>query len=104
MKLRWPKSKTVRLLEEVRGLVQQLVRQGVVEMARIDDLLDSVTELPSIGDSLDAVFAQLQELIAQGQTDPAKLEQAIALVATHKERTKAAILANTPAAPVPPTA
>lgn len=71
----------------------------VKQMASIDDVLASVAELDDINDSLDAVFAQLQELINQGKTDPAKLEEALSIVNTQKERTKAAIVANTPAAP-----
>ena len=68
-------------------------------MASVDEILAAVQELPTINDSLDALFAQLQLLIQQGSTDPAKLQQALDLLNAQKERTKAAILANTPAGP-----
>lgn len=71
-------------------------------MATIDDVLAQLTELPTIADSLDALFVQLQALIAQGSTDPAKLQQALDLIVANKERVKAAIVANTPVAPVTP--
>lgn len=77
--------------------------EGEAKMAKtIDDILNDVAELPSIDDSLDALFAQLQALIAAGQTDPAKLQQASDMITTFKDRTKAAITANTPAAPPTP--
>jgi hypothetical protein len=67
-------------------------------MASIDEILTDVAELPTINDSLDALFVQLQALIEAGKTDPAKLQQAHDLIVAQKERTKAAIVANTPVA------
>jgi biopolymer transport protein ExbB/TolQ len=77
--------------------VRHLTKKEHRIMASIDSILDSVAELTTIGDSLDSLFVELQKLIAQGATDPAKLQQAEDLINLHKERTKAAILANTPA-------
>lgn len=67
-------------------------------MATIDDILREVNELPTINDSLEALFAQLAILIEAGKVDPAKLDDAMAIIVTQKERTKADIVANTPAA------
>jgi hypothetical protein len=72
-----------------------------VLMASADDILNDVAELPTISDSLDSLFVQLAALIEAGKTDPAKLDQAKAIVDTFKDKTKAAIVANTPAAPTP---
>ena len=68
-------------------------------MATIDEVLEGLAELPTIDEGLDAVFAALQQLIAAGQTDPAKLQQALDLITVHKDRVKADIVANTPAQP-----
>jgi len=68
-------------------------------MATLDEVLASLTELPTIEEGLDALFAQLQALIAQGASDPAKIQQALDLIVAHKDAVKAAIVANTPVAP-----
>jgi hypothetical protein len=70
-------------------------------MATVDDILNDVAELPTIEDSMEKVFTELAALIEAGKTDPAKLDQAHALVTTYKDKAKASILANTPAAPTP---
>jgi peptidoglycan hydrolase CwlO-like protein len=82
---------------ELATAVRRLTKKEHRIMADIDSILASVAELTTIGDSLDTLFAQLQALIAQGATDPAKMQQAEDLINAHKERTKAAIVANTPA-------
>ncbi len=87
-----------RKLDSIEWLLTRIFQLEVLEMAPVDDILASVEELPTINDSLDALFAQLQALINQGKTDPAKLQQALDILNTQKERTKAAIVANTPAA------
>jgi hypothetical protein len=77
-----------------------LMAEEVILLSLADDILASVQELPTIDDSLDALFQQLQVLITAGQAgDLAKLQQANDIVSTFKDRTKAAIVANTPAAP-----
>ena len=68
-------------------------------MATDAELLTSVEELPTISASLDELFTILQGLI--GSHDQAKIDQALSIITTFKDNTKAAILANTPAAPVP---
>jgi ABC-type long-subunit fatty acid transport system fused permease/ATPase subunit len=85
-------------LDRVNEKLNVLTKLEAIEMAAIDDILTEVAELPTINDSLDALFAQLQELIKAGGTDPAKLQQALELLTTQKARTKAAIVANTPVA------
>lgn len=70
-------------------------------MATAEDILTDVAELPSIEDSMEQLFVELATLIEQGKTDPAKLDQAHAIVTTFKDKAKAAILANTPQAPTP---
>lgn len=66
-------------------------------MATVDEILVAVEELATINDSLDLLFARLQELIEQGAQGPdaEKLQQALDIINEQKERTKAAILANT---------
>ena len=74
-------------------------------MANIDDILADVSELPTINDSLDALFVQLAQIIADlkagGGLTPeqqAKLDQIDSVVRTQKDRTKKAITDNTPQA------
>lgn len=88
----------VNAFNELATEVRHLTKKEYRIMTDIDSILASVAELTTIGDSLDALFGQLQLLIAQGATDPAKLQQAEDLINAHKDRTKAAIVANTPAA------
>jgi hypothetical protein len=66
-------------------------------VATVDEILVAVEELATINDSLDLLFARLQELIEQGAQGPdaEKLQQALDIINEQKERTKAAILANT---------
>jgi hypothetical protein len=87
-----------RKLDQVLRRLSILSLQGEIEMATIDDMLNELSELPTINDSLDLLFQKLQELIAAGSTDPTKLQDALAIITTQKARTKAAIVANTPAA------
>jgi len=80
------------------GTLDTILSKQEQTLASVDEVLAAVQELPSINDSLDAVFAKLQELITAGQVNPAKLQEALDMVNAQKDRTKAAILANTPAA------
>jgi predicted component of type VI protein secretion system len=84
-------------LDRINEKLNVLTKLEAIQMSGIDDILTEVAELPTINDSLDALFAQLQELIKAGGTDPVKLQQALELITTQKARTKAAIVANTPA-------
>lgn len=86
-------------LDWIRRMLLKILTMEVYQVLTIDDILNDVSELPTINDSLDALFAQLQALIEAGKTDPAKLQQAHDLISAQKERTKAAIVANTPAIP-----
>jgi hypothetical protein len=90
------------LLEVLVNLTARLVRGEIRLMATVDQILEGLAELPTIDEGLDAVFAALQTLIQQGKQDPAKLDQALSLLTTHKDRVKADIVANTPEAPVTP--
>jgi hypothetical protein len=87
-----------RKLDRILAKLNVITKLEAIEMAAIDDLLTEVGELDDINDSLDMVFAKLQELITAGGTDPAKLQEALTIITTQKARTKAAIVANTPAA------
>lgn len=86
------------------NIVSKMLKQEAQIMATLDAVLADVSELPTINDSLDAVFAQIATLIAQlkaGGITPAQqaqIDQIDQLVNTQKDRTKAAIVANTPAA------
>lgn len=87
-----------RKLDLLLSATGAILRREQVIMASIDDILNDVAELPTINDSLDSLFVQLQALIEAGKTDPAKLQLAHDLIVAQKERTKSAIVANTPAA------
>jgi len=91
----------MRELCELNRKVDLLLGMEDVIMATVDQILADVAELPDIEDSMEKLFVQLAALIEAGKTDPAKLDQAHALVTTFKDKAKAAILANTPAAPTP---
>lgn len=91
----------MRELCELNRKMDLIMGMEDVIMATVDDILTDVAELPDIEDSMEKLFTQLADLIAAGKTDPAKLDQAHALVTTFKDKAKAAILANTPAAPTP---
>ena len=93
-------TRVERKIDRLTKLVRALLTAEIHIMALIDDVLDDVAELPTISDSLDKLFAALAPLIASG--DPVKLKQAKDMIDTFKDRTKAAIVANTPAA-TPPT-
>ena len=100
-----PESSQGSRFDKIEALLQVLITKENKIMASIDDVLAQVSELPSINDSLDQVFAKLQELIVAGGADPAKLQQALDMIVAQKERTKAAIVANTPASgETPPSA
>jgi hypothetical protein len=93
------------LHRQVHGLrdeLRRLTRRELHMERTMDDLLTEMRELPTLDESLDALFALLAPLIQAGKTDPAKLDEAFALVTAHKEKVKADILANTPAAQEPP--
>ena len=73
--------------------------------AALDNLTASVSEIPSIEDSIESTFTQLSQMIADlknTNTDPAALAaiaSATEIVNATAARAKAAITANTPAAP-----
>jgi hypothetical protein len=87
-----------RKLDRILAKLNVITKLEAIQMSAVDDLLTEVGELDDINDSLDMVFAKLQELITAGGTDPAKLQEALTIITTQKARTKAAIVANTPAA------
>lgn len=89
-------------LDRLIALAKTTIKGEVFILANIDEVLASIEEMPSINDSLDALFLKLQDLIVAGNSNPAKLQQALDLLTTNKDRTKAAIVANTPVDPVPP--
>lgn len=90
---------TLSAVLRLKKAVRRITYLEAYQMATIDEILTQVSELDDINDSLDALFVQLQALIQQGQQDPAKLQEALDIIVAQKERTKTAILANTPAAP-----
>lgn len=87
-------------LVEINQKLDLILTKEIQQMATIDDILREVNELPDINASLEALFARLAGLIGSG--DPTKMQQALDILVTQKDRTKADILANTPAAPPTP--
>lgn len=89
-----------RALAEINQKLDLILTKEIQQMATIDDILREVNELPDINASLEALFARLAGLIGSG--DPTKMQQALDILVAQKDRTKADILANTPAAPPTP--
>jgi hypothetical protein len=83
----------------IEGSLHRIIHKENRNMAKIEDVLLELRELPTIDASLDALFALLAPLVEAGKTDAAKLDEALALITTHKDAVKADIVANTPAQP-----
>lgn len=94
----------------LRSLIITLTAKVNKLMATVDDLVSDVAAQKTVIDGLDTLLANIAAQIAalkSSQTDPdtaAKIDALHASVTENTGRIQADIVANTPAAPTPPTA
>lgn len=72
-------------------------------MAKIDEVIAEVQEEASVIDSAVTLLRNIKALLDAAGTDPAKLDQLKVMIDANTEKLAAAVVENTPAAPVPPT-
>jgi len=100
-------------IEAALGQILAALKSAAVKeeqfMTTVDEALqaisDNVSEMPTINDSLEALFKEIAALVvslkgaALTADQQTRLDTLNALVTSQKERTKSDILANTPQAP-----
>jgi hypothetical protein len=94
------------VLMDVRAKVDQLIAAQAAneakEMAFEDDILAKIAAQKTVDDGVAVLLGQLTGLIKSNPgPDPVKQAQALALLQANTDEVSAALLANTPAAPVP---
>jgi ABC-type iron transport system FetAB ATPase subunit len=108
----WPFSRLARLdrkvdllLAAVTSLIQEIRHMNAYTQAALDKLNQAVADETTVEQSVETLLTGLAAQIADlknNQTDPAVLQaidDAAALVTANNDKFKAAVLANTPAAP-----
>jgi len=84
-------------LDTISGKLNDLKRQGVIELAGIEDVVAAVTAQSTVIDSVETLLAQLKALVEAAGTDPVKIQAALDAVLANTARLQAAVVANTPA-------
>lgn len=67
-------------------------------MAGIQDVIDKATEAKTVSESTNIAVREVIRLLKEGQTDPAKIDEAIALLDAIKADDASMLTDNTPAA------
>lgn len=100
---------TTRILRRIESNIALIKRQGVTEMAEIDDLIDAVAKEKTVEDAEAVLLATLTgqiNTLVQNATDLATLKTQItgvtSQVNTNAQAIQDAITANTPSAPPVP--
>lgn len=88
----------IKKLDEIIGRVKDIQRQERMEMAKVDDLLAKLAELTTVEDGVLTLCTTLHQMLSDAKTDPAKLDEAMALLDQRKQVIADNIVANTPAA------
>ena len=86
--------------EFIIALLFEVLTSQEVEMATIQDLFDAVESETSVDASILALVDQLVALVRGAGVDPVKLDQALATIASNKQKIVDSVNANTP--PPPP--
>lgn len=71
-------------------------------MAKIDEVLVEVEEQTTVIDSAITLLKNIKALLDAAGTDPAKLDEIKNALDTNTKKLADAVVANTPAEPVPP--
>lgn len=87
-------------LTEVLTRLNRLSSQGDCIMASIDDVLSDIAAESTIEDSVVSMLTALQAQVTAANGNQAKIDAAFAALETNKAKLSAALVANTPAAPV----
>ncbi len=89
-----------RKLDFIIDLLREQRHREIKIMATIDDVQAAVAaETTEIG-SVVTLLGQLHDMVLAAGTDPAKLQAALDSINANKDALAAAVLANTPSAPV----
>jgi len=68
-------------------------------MAGIDDVIAKATEAKTVSESTNIAIREVLRLLREGQTDPAKITEAVALLEAIRADDAAMLTDNTPADP-----
>lgn len=92
-------------LDRAIEMLNQLLQQGISIMATIDDITAAVAAETSIVQSAALLLASLHDQLtaALATADPAKIQAVVDQIGVNSAALAAAVAANTPAAPAPPT-
>lgn len=85
----------------LRDMLSQVLQKQDLTMAKIDDVIASVTAENTVIDSVVALLQSLSSQLAAAGTDPAKLDSLKSTIDAKTTALAAAVVANTPAATPP---
>ncbi len=85
-------------LDELIGRIKSVQQTERLEMAKVDDLLAKIEGMTEVEDGIITLCGQLHQMLSDAKTDPAKLDEAMALLDTQKQKIADAVVANTDAA------
>jgi hypothetical protein len=83
-------------------MLSQVLQKQDFTMAKIDDVIASVTAENTVIDSVVTLLQELSAQLASAGTDPAKLDSLKSTIDAKTQALAAAVVANTPAATPPP--
>lgn len=81
-------------------LLEAILRKEIKMATNIDELITDAQDESTVDDSVIALLNNISAQLAAAGTDQAKLDQLKTLIDGNKSKIAAAVVANTPAAPV----